>query len=165
VRTSDILTLYEYNYWANARILSAATNVSEAQFTAPASLSHGSLRGTLVHILSAEWVWRKRCQEGASPSTLLPETDFPTLETLRLRWQTEEQAMRSFLARLHDEDLDRLVSYRTTRGTPFENTLWHLLVHVVNHGTQFRSEAAVLLTGYGQSPGDLDFIVFLREDH
>jgi uncharacterized damage-inducible protein DinB len=37
------------------------------------------------------------------------------------------------------------------------------LAHVVNHGTQSRSEAAVLLTEYGQSPGDLDLILFLRE--
>jgi uncharacterized damage-inducible protein DinB len=43
------------------------------------------------------------------------------------------------------------------------NVLWHLLVHVLNHGTQHRSEAALLLTSYGQSPGDLDLILFLRE--
>jgi uncharacterized damage-inducible protein DinB len=40
--------------------------------------------------------------------------------------------------------------------------LWHCLVHVVNHGTQHRSEAALLLTNDGQSPGDLDFTLFLN---
>jgi len=41
--------------------------------------------------------------------------------------------------------------------------LWHCLWHVVNHGTQHRSEAAALLTRFNQSPGDLDFTVFMNE--
>lgn len=46
-----------------------------------------------------------------------------------------------------------------------ERLLWHCLLHVVNHGTQHRSEAAAILTGYGRSPGDLDFTAFLNEQH
>ena len=40
---------------------------------------------------------------------------------------------------------------------------WHLMAHVVIHGTQHRSEAAILLTSAGHSPGELDLIGFLRE--
>ena len=55
---NDILTLYDYNYWANARVLKAAANVTADQFSATFNLSHGSLRGALVHVLAAETVWR-----------------------------------------------------------------------------------------------------------
>jgi uncharacterized damage-inducible protein DinB len=44
-----------------------------------------------------------------------------------------------------------------------ERVLWHLLFDAVNHGTQHRSEAGVLLTRYGQSPGDMEFSLFLNE--
>jgi uncharacterized damage-inducible protein DinB len=41
--------------------------------------------------------------------------------------------------------------------------LWHCLLHVANHGTQHRAEAAAILTAYGASPGDLDVTLFLNE--
>jgi uncharacterized damage-inducible protein DinB len=160
---SDILTLYDYNYWATARVLQAAANLTPDQFTAPAGLSHGSVRGALVHTLGAEIVWRLRCAEGKSLSALPDEKDFPTVDVLRERWQDEEQKMRAYLNSLTDEALNRTVHYTTTKGVPFENVLWNLLVHVVNHGTQFRSEAAVALTSYGYSPGDLDLLLYFRE--
>lgn len=160
---ADLLTLYDYNYWANARVLNAATQISESQFIAPARLSHGSVRGTLAHILATEIVWRLRCHEGVSPTALPNESDFPTLESLRGRWAEEEQAMRAFLSQLSDEAINQPVHYKTTKGVPQETILWHILAHVVNHGSQFRGEAAVALTEEGQSPGDLDLIAFLRE--
>jgi len=161
--TGEIAVLFDYNYWANHRVLDAAARVTPAQFVAPAGLSHGSLRGALVHVLSAEVVWRLRCQEGISPPAMLVETGFPTLESLREFWKEEELAMRAYLDGLTDEDIKRTVRYQTTKMAPHQNELWRLFAHVVNHGTQFRGEAALALTAYGQSPGDLDLIFFLRE--
>ena len=159
----EITTLFDYNYWANHRVLDAAARVTPAQFVAPAGLSHGSLRGALVHVLSAEVVWRLRCQEGISPPAMLLETGFPTLESLGEFWSEEERAMRAYLDGLADDDIKGTVRYQTTQQVPHQNELSQLFAHVVNHGTQFRGEAAVALTAYGQSPGDLDLIFFLRE--
>lgn len=160
----DIQLLYNYNSWANARILNAAANLAPEQFLSPASFSHGGLRETLVHTLFAEWIWRRRW-EGISPTEWLAPADFPTLNSLRERWHTEDKALMSFVENLDDADLDRTISYETTGGKARQNIFWHLMAHVVNHGTQHRSEAAAILTAFGRSPGDIDLIVFLREEH
>ena len=159
---NDIETLGRYNDWANARILRHASLVSPEQYVAAAPVPQGSLRGTLVHTLAAEVAWRRRWQ-GDSPTVLLNEADLPTFAALAERWEQEAQALAAFVASLTDEDLNRTVRYKTTKGAPMEDVLWHLMAHVINHGTQHRSEAAMLLTGYGHSPGDLDLIVFFRE--
>jgi uncharacterized damage-inducible protein DinB len=93
----------------------------------------------------------------------LKEADFPTCDLVEQRWNKEEQAMRKYLALLTDEDLTDYIRYTTPEGAKRERLLWHCLLHVVNHGTQHRSEAAVILTEYGCSPGELDFTAFLNE--
>jgi uncharacterized damage-inducible protein DinB len=141
--------------------LDAASNLTDDQFLAPASFPFGGLRGTLTHILFAEWLWRKRW-EGDSPSSGFKPEDFPTLNALRARWEAEEKALNGFVSSLTNDKLNSVFQYKTTRGDAMENVLWQVMAHVVNHGTQHRAEAAAMLTGFGHSPGDLDLIVFLR---
>jgi uncharacterized damage-inducible protein DinB len=162
MKKNEILSLYRYNAWANARILGAVSQVTAEQYLVSASYSHGGLQGTLVHILSAEWIWRSRW-EGHSPTGHLSTEDFPTFAALRDHWQGEEKALMAFVENVSEEALNSLLAYRTTSGKPHENLLWELMVHLVNHGTQHRSEVAVILTDFGHSPGDIDFILYLRE--
>lgn len=148
----DILTLYHYNQWAN---------VTPEQYLAPAAFPHGGLRGTLVHTLFAEWIWRNRW-EGISPAVRLKPEEFPAVESLRTRWAREEQQLMDFVACLTDERLNDTFNYLNTSGKPFTKVLWHAMAHLVNHGTQHRAEAAAILTGFGCSPGDIDLIYFLE---
>ncbi len=159
----DILQLYEYNYWATAKVLNAAAGIGTEQFTMPMGLTFGSIRGSLVHALGAEIVWRMRFDDGISLSALPAEGEFSDANILIARWKQEETLMRAYLNKLTDADLNKTFKYTNTKGVPFEEILWHLLVHVVNHGTQFRSDAAVGLTQLDRSPGDLDMLLFFRE--
>ncbi len=159
----DILQFYKYNYWATSKVLNAAARISTEQFIAPMGLTFGSIRGSLVHALGAEIIWRMRFQEGISLSALPAKDEFPDINTLTEDWKREETLMRTYLHDLTDADLTAIFKYKNTKGVPFEDTLWHLLVHVVNHGTQFRSDAAVGLTQLNQSPGDLDMLLYFRE--
>ena len=68
-----------------------------------------------------------------------------------------------FVDSLSDEKLNAIFHYKNTKGAEFESTLWQAMAHVVNHGTQHRSEAAAMLTDLDHSPGDIDMIMFFRE--
>jgi uncharacterized damage-inducible protein DinB len=166
VNIRDVRLLYDYNYWATERILTASRHISREQFIAPTAHSFGSLRDTLVHTLASEYGWRMLCQHQTLASSVeLEEDAFLTVDVLQQRWKEEEHAMRDYLAHLADDDLTGYVRYTTDSGEKRERVLWHCLLHVVNHGTQHRSEAAAILTEYGSSPGDLDFTLFLNEQH
>jgi len=162
MNTQDIRMLCEYNRWANARILGAASKISEEQYVAPGKFPHGGLRGTLVHALFAEWVWRMRWL-GSPPSFRLKPEEFPTVASLTARWREEESWLMEFVDGLTDQRLEVEFDYISTEGHPHRRALWESMVHLVNHGTQHRSEAATMLTDMGHSPGDIDLIVFLNE--
>lgn len=161
MKVQEIRMLFDYHYWANERILQSASHVSPDVFDT-AQLGYCKLHETLVHTMSAEWNWRSRWQ-GVSQKAMLDPNDFPTFDAVRERWDEEQRQMKAFLSTLCDDDLDRAVTYTTTNGKQYTNTLWHMMVHVINHGTQHRSELAMLLTELGHSPGDIDVIMFVRE--
>lgn len=160
---SDIITLYDYNYWASARILRVMLQVSPEAFAAGNTSSYGSLRGTLTHLLFAEMIWRRRLQGEEMPTGLPQDGDFATPQVLYEAFAAEEAQMRVYLAGLTDSDLQAVAHYKSTKGVPLQNTTWHILSHMLNHGTQHRAEAAAMLTDLGYSPGDVDMILYLRE--
>ena len=162
MQPKQLAFLYAYNEWATQRILDAAAALTAEQFTQPNSLVWGSLRGTLVHAYGAEWIWRRRCEEGVSPAGMPPQEPFATLAALRAAWEEEQAAMAAYVAGLSEEALNGVMVYRTTGGRDMDAPLWQVLLHVVNHGTQHRAEAAQLLTELGHSPGDVDLIVYVR---
>jgi len=163
MRKSDLILLFAYNSWANNRILTAVARLNPDQFTSPNPCTgYGSIQGLLLHILNAEVVWRDRLKKSSSDVYSLEPENFPTLDSLLYRWQQEETVFQDYIEGLNDQQLEESIGYTNRRGETFENIIWNILAHVVNHGTQHRSEVATILTGYGVSPGDLDLIHYLR---
>ena len=158
----DITILFHYNEWSTARILGKAAMLSQAQFLASVPFPHGSLRATLVHALFAEWVWRRRWEGFPRNSVLNPE-DFPTLDALSERWAEETRRLNDFVANVSEERLQSKFNYVSTEGLAHERVMWESMAHVVNHGTQHKTEAAAILTAFGHSPGDIDLIVYFNE--
>ena len=161
MRAEEIQLLYDYNCWANKRILRAAADAPSEQF-ASARLGYCTLRDTLVHVFSAERRWRSRWQ-GQPNTPMLTAEDVPTLAVLRQLWEAEQPMMRAYLATLSDSDLSDTISYSTPKGRAITSTRWHTMIHMINHGTQHRAELALLLTELGHSPGSIDLNVFIAE--
>src|SRR4051812_37618584 len=159
------MTLYDYNIWANDHILDTATALNDEQFMAPSRFPHGSLRGTLVHILAAERIWLNFWRRQPRPAPL-SEEECHDVAALHERWRHENVALRAYLATLTDAALDQSLTFVPPSGRiRSTGPQWAFMLHLVNHGTQHRSEAAQILTEFGQSPGDIDLCwPFLRDD-
>jgi len=157
-----IRSLYQYNAWANHRILIATSELTPEQLLAQTGSSYSSVRDTLVHIMSGEWIWLSRWK-GSFPTAMFQANDFPLLETIQTRWEVIEAETREFIERLDPSELAEVVSYVNTRGETWAYPLWQQLIHQVNHATQHRSEVAAILTHLGCSPGDLDYLVYQDE--
>lgn len=147
--------LVDYLFWVRDRVLAAASSVPEDEFRSRETVATRDLRATLVHQLENEWAWRIRLSQGAFPVDGLEPADYPTIDELVSHWHREERDLRAWLEGLSDRQL-------AARPPGADNVLplWRYLVYVVTHGIQQFSEAAVLLTRLGHSPGEIGFLAF-----
>lgn len=162
MHVADLERLYDYHYWANRRLLGVVLQLTPEQFTKPVAGSYGSIRNTLVHLLSAEWGWLDRCGGQARGGRLIPE-HYPTADLLRRDMGRVEEYVRGFLDSLTDADLHRPVAF-AFGGAPAESrTLGDLMQHAAVHAVHHRGQVALLLRMLGHAPGDFDFLIYTGE--
>ena len=157
--SKDLQSLYDYCYWANRKLFEVISQLTPEQFTKPVAGSYGSIRNTLVHVLSAEAGWLDRCG-GPKRGPRLKAEDFPTVESLLQAWNRVEAQMREFLAALKDEDLARNAEYVNDRAEPRAMPLGELMQHAAIHGAHHRGQVALLLRLLGQVPGNFDALIY-----
>jgi uncharacterized damage-inducible protein DinB len=149
---------YDYGCWVRAKLLKLAGELSEEQYYADSQF--GSLHTLLAHMVRTEWVWRNLAQTGTLPGPPASDEALATLEDVEAAWSDEEAAFRSYLATLSKDDLEGTVDTVSPAGDAYTFVRWEMLQHLLLHSMQHRTEAAALLTTYGKSPGDIDFLFF-----
>jgi uncharacterized damage-inducible protein DinB len=170
VTIDDIQLLYEYDRWANHRVLRVIAELTTEEFTRNLGGSFPSVRNTFLHIVSGEWVWLQYWNAPladsaffedvrARRSVLFAPQAYPSAAEVRSRWTEVEQEQVQFLTGLTDELVNKMVPFRTTQVP-----LARLLQHLANHSTYHRGQISLLMRQLGAKPIATDFHEFIVDE-
>lgn len=158
MRKQDVMALFDYNYWANWKVLAAVRQMPPDQYVAPVSVTWRNVRGTLVHALDVEQSWRRRIRgdDKAVWDVELPVGRFATAADLEAFWRTDALEMLDWLGEFDDASLAATIDLGPRDRFP----LWYFLVHIVTHGTEQRRDVSTLLRHFGHEAPELEFLWF-----
>lgn len=160
---SDLRVLYDYGYWANAKLFAVISLLTDQQFTQAVAGTDGSVRNTLVHMMSAEWGWLDRCGGEKRGPALVP-ADYPSFASVLERWHPIEAHVRRFLTTLTDSDLDRMVEFSFGQGPKYAMRVGDLMHHAAIHNVHHRGQLSLLLRALGHAPGNADILFYYGRD-
>ncbi|MEX2247536.1 MAG: DinB family protein [Dehalococcoidia bacterium] len=152
-------TLIAYTGWADRRILAVAGGLDEPRLDEQLHPTQPAIRDVLTHYVGTYLFWLANWDH--APFDDLPSGQpFAAVTDL---FAGAHDNLGAFGRSLADTDWDRAEAWWKRYGFDQTAPLGQTLVQVINHATQHRSEVAMMLTAFGSSPGDLDYLVFLRE--
>lgn len=168
--------LATYNQWMNAKIYEAAGRLSAEERAKDRGAFFGSILGTLNHILVGDTIWLKRfatlpsCRTSLCEVNDLPDPsslnqilfeDFAALSERRV-WL--DSLIIHWVDELSDDELEVVLSYRTTKGVPVSKRFSSLVLHFFNHQTHHRGQVSALLSQAGQDIGVTDLLAIIPEE-
>lgn len=144
-----VVRIFEHNNWANQKIIQACYALSEEQLDAePHSVTKGTIRRTLVHLVSSQY--------GYLRTLTLPLEERPDSPTVAFA-ELEESAKLSgeaLLALARGERKPLKSRLQTRDGYNVEP--WVLMVQIINHATEHREQIKSMLSTLGLTPPDID---------
>ncbi len=156
---ADPAALIDYLYWQRDVALERAAALAPSEFLEPGTVAYRDLRSTLVHELDVERSWRLRLQGAPKAEwdgSMAPE-DYPDAASLADHWRRDETEMRGWLSDMADADFEAPIRVNGLEGFPLST----YLVHVVMHGVESFSAAAILLHRAGHPMGEVGFLDFV----
>ena len=150
--TSAYSELYKHNLWANLRLLDVCARLDEAQLDAGLPGTYGSIRDTLIHLLSAEARYVALLSDRQPDQRFNERAGFPGWQELRERARQSGEAL---IAIAEDFDGARVLR-GTRRGEAFAIPAVVPMVQAINHATEHRTHVTTILTQQGVEPPVLD---------
>jgi uncharacterized damage-inducible protein DinB len=149
-----------YDSWANQRALSAANKLTPEELDRDFSSSEKSIRGTLAHIYRAEKVWLSRLD--GSPVEFRVEGE-DSMDALSRNWPRMNQRWIEWSQTVTDQSAVTEITYKDLRNNVWTQSVWKIVLHVVNHSTHHRGQAMGFIRALGHTPPGVDSIAFARE--
>ncbi|MCB0848117.1 MAG: damage-inducible protein DinB, partial [Bacteroidetes bacterium] len=109
--------------------------------------------------LNAEIIWMDRIQHG---STMLSPQDMRPLANCKDGYTHICERIIHFLESVTEEDIQKELNYKNSRGQEFSNFIVDILSHIVNHSTHHRAQIAARLREMDIPPPATDYIFYLR---
>ncbi|HEX7052245.1 MAG TPA: DinB family protein [Longimicrobiales bacterium] len=145
--------LFDHMFWADRRILDLLAASDSARTADVLRLAS--------HLLAAERVWLLRIEgRDSAAQPIWPEW---TLDELEHAAEANRAGYERLLERLAEEDLERVVEYTNSKGTPFRTRTADILTHVAMHGSYHRGQIAAAIRRAGAEPVNTDYITFIRD--
>ncbi len=142
-----LIDLFEYTYHFNNEMIKVISENREAVDDKTISL--------INHTLNAQQIWNARIS-GETTFEVWQINPFDTLEEIN------HQNFLKSIAIVQNADLEKTIEYQNSRGTKFENTVFDMLFHAINHSTYHRGQINSLLKQNGLEPVLTDYIFYKR---
>ena len=144
-----LIKLFEHNNWANQRIIQACSSLSDEQLDAvPQSVTKGTIRLTLVHLVSAQFSYLRTLTLPVEERREALTVDFAELQ------ESATKSAEGLLALVKGEQKPFTSPLQTRDGSYVEP--WVLMVQIINHATEHREQINSMLSTLGITPPDLD---------
>lgn len=149
--TTYLLTMFNYDYWANREFLVALGAAPSPQ---PKALR------LIAHTLAAQKVWFERLQRVPQSVAVWPsatvEDCVALADEMLLSW-------RNYLIAVPPSGLEQEVDYRNSKGETFSSRVEDIVTHVLMHSVYHRGQAALEMRAVGIQPPYTDFIHGVRQ--
>ena len=155
-----LMTMFRYDHDKNEQLLALAERVTAHEWSEPQPSGQRSLHETLFHILAVVEEYLVLCETGQATWGARKISDYPDAASLRTFNDKIYATYLPTLERLTDEQLMQRITSVMPHGVVQSVVMWQILVHMLYHSQQHRSEVASMLTRYGHSPGFIDFFGF-----
>ena len=160
----SLFTQYaSYNLWAHQRLVTFMFGLTEEQRHQEIPSSFSSLYKTIFHVWTAETAWWQRMHGG---QTMIKEDPFHGSFSLAVEaLLAKDRDWLNWVSGKQDDFFSEIIEYKNLKGETFREYLFHILLHLFNHGTYHNGQLVTIFhqLGFEKIPAT-DFILWSREE-